>query len=51
MTMLFIPCLATAATIRNETGSWRWTALSLALLLAISLGAGILTYQAGMLIG
>ena len=39
--MLFIPCLATTATIRQETGSWRWAAFSIGLLLAISVGAGI----------
>jgi ferrous iron transport protein B len=47
VTMLFIPCLATASTIKHETGSWRWVALSLGLLLAISVGAGILVFQVG----
>ncbi|HEX9117792.1 MAG TPA: ferrous iron transporter B, partial [Anaerolineae bacterium] len=46
VTMLFVPCLATTATMRQETGSWRWPALSIALLLALSLGAGAITYQA-----
>jgi ferrous iron transport protein B len=45
VTMLFIPCLATTATIRQETGSWRWALLSIALLLVVSLGAGMITYQ------
>ncbi len=43
--MLFIPCVATVAAIRQETGSWRWTAFGVGLLLALSLGAGILAYQ------
>ncbi len=43
--MLFIPCLATVATVKQETGSWKWTAASIGLLLAISVGAGILLYQ------
>lgn len=43
--MLFVPCVATVATIRHETGSWRWAAHSIVLLLAISLGAGIAVYQ------
>jgi ferrous iron transport protein B len=43
--MLFIPCLATVATIKAETRSWRWTLLSIGLMLAISLGAGIIVYQ------
>lgn len=45
--MLFIPCLATTATIRQETRSWRWTAAALGLTLALSLLAGILIYQVG----
>jgi len=45
--MLFIPCVATVAVIRQETGSWRWTLFSLGLLLTISLLGGIVTYQVG----
>jgi ferrous iron transport protein B len=48
--MLFIPCLATVATIRQETGSWRWTAASILLLLAVSLGVGVVVYQVGSVI-
>ncbi len=48
--MLFIPCLATAATMRQELGSWRWTAFSLGMLLVISVGAGALVFQVGRLI-
>ena len=44
VTMLFIPCLATAATIKQEASS-RWAAANLALLLVLSVGAGIATYQ------
>ncbi len=47
--MLFVPCLATTATIRQETGSWRWTAASMLLLLGLSLGAGLAVYQVGRL--
>jgi ferrous iron transport protein B len=47
--LLFVPCLATAATIRQETGSWRWTAASILLLLGLSLGAGMVVYQVGSL--
>jgi ferrous iron transport protein B len=48
--LLFIPCLATAATIKQETGSWRWTAASILLLLGLSLGAGLVVYQVGSLV-
>jgi ferrous iron transport protein B len=41
MQMLFIPCVATVAVIRQETGSWRWTLFSLGFLLVVSWAAGI----------
>ncbi len=43
--MLFIPCAATVAAIKQETKSWGWTAFSVGLLLILSLTAGILAYQ------
>jgi ferrous iron transport protein B len=43
--MLFIPCAATVGAIRQETRSWRWTALSLGLLLLLSVAGGIVAYQ------
>ncbi|MEJ5311675.1 MAG: ferrous iron transport protein B [Anaerolineae bacterium] len=48
--MLFIPCVATVAAVKQETRSWGWTLLSLGLMLVISLGAGILVYQVGTLL-
>ena len=49
--MLFIPCVATVATIRQETGSWKWTAFSTMLLLVLSFSVGIVIYQVAMLVG
>lgn len=49
--MLFVPCLATTATIKQETNSWRWTAAAIGLTLALSLAVGILIYQVGRLVG
>ncbi|MBC7228259.1 MAG: ferrous iron transport protein B [Thermoflexales bacterium] len=43
--VLFIPCVATVAAIRQETGSWRWTVFSIGLSLLISLLAGMVTFQ------
>jgi ferrous iron transport protein B len=43
--MLFIPCVATVAAIRQETASWRWTGFSVVLLSVLSLGGGIAAYQ------
>jgi ferrous iron transport protein B len=45
VTMLFIPCMATVAVTRQETQSWRWTLQSVFLLLAVSILAGIVTYN------
>jgi len=47
--MLFIPCVATMATIKQET-SWRWVLVSILLLLGLSLGAGVVVYQVGRLL-
>jgi ferrous iron transport protein B len=49
--MLFVPCVATVAAIRQETRSWRWTAFSVAVLLGLSLLAGVLIYQGARLLG
>ncbi|MBC7224754.1 MAG: ferrous iron transporter B, partial [Anaerolineae bacterium] len=49
--MLFIPCVATTAAIRQETNSWKWTLVSLGLLLAVSLGGGVVVYQVARLLG
>lgn len=49
--VLFIPCVATVAAMVEETKSWRWTLLSVGLLLVISLATGILIYQVGRLMG
>jgi len=43
--MLFVPCIATVAAIKQETKSWGWTAFSVGMLLVISFTAGILVYQ------
>ncbi len=43
--MLFIPCVGTVGAIRQETGSWRWTVLSIVLQLFVSLIVGAIAYQ------
>jgi len=50
-TMLFIPCMATVATIRQETGSWRWTLVGSALLLVLSVAASSGVYHLALLAG
>ena len=49
--MLFVPCVATVAVIRQETGSWRWTLFSLGSLLVVSLLAGTVVYWVARLGG
>lgn len=44
--MLFIPCVATVAAVRQESGSWKWTLVTVGYLLVISVASGILVYQA-----
>jgi len=50
-TMLFIPCAATVAVIRQETGSWRWTALNLTLMLAVSITISSAVFGLARLLG
>jgi ferrous iron transport protein B len=40
VSLLFIPCAATVAVIRQETGSWGWTALNIGFMLVLSIAAG-----------
>jgi ferrous iron transport protein B len=49
--MLFIPCVATVSAIRQETGSWRWTALNLLFLLIVSWLVGVGVFWAARLVG
>lgn len=51
VTMLFIPCMATVAVIRQETNSWGWTLVNIALLLVISIAAGVGVYNLALVIG
>ena len=43
-TMLFIPCAATLAAIKQEAGSWRWALVNIALMFVISIGVSTLVY-------
>ncbi len=45
--MLFVPCVATLAAMKQESGSWRWVAAEFGFLLILSIAAGILVYQLG----
>ncbi len=47
--ILFIPCVGTVAAIQQETKSWKWTATSVGMQLALSLGFAVAVYQIGRL--
>lgn len=49
--MLFIPCVASTAALRQETGSWRWTAFAVGYMLGISLIGATAVYQGARLLG
>jgi ferrous iron transport protein B len=49
--MLFVPCVATVAAVKQETGSWGWTLFDLAFLLVVSWGAGVGVYWLAGLAG
>ena len=49
--MLFVPCVASVAALRQETGSWRWVAFAVGYMLAISLIGATAVYQGARLLG
>jgi ferrous iron transport protein B len=49
--LLYIPCLATTATIYKETGSKKWTAFSIMYALIIAYVLCLVIYQGGKLFG
>jgi ferrous iron transport protein B len=51
VSLLFIPCAATVAVIRQETGSWRWTLLNLGFMLVLSIAAGSAIYALAVWLG
>jgi len=49
--MLFVPCVATVAAVKQETGSWRWMFFSVTFLLVVSWAAGVGVYWLAILGG
>ncbi|MED3572525.1 ferrous iron transport protein B [Cytobacillus praedii] len=49
--LLYIPCLATVATIYKETGSKKWTAFSMGYALIAAYLLALIIYQGGKLLG
>lgn len=51
MVLVYVPCVATIASIRRETGSWKWTTLAVAYTLVLGWILAVFVYQIGMLVG
>lgn len=48
--LLYFPCLATLAAIRNETGTWKWALFTAVYTTALAYVVSMLVYQIGSLI-
>ncbi|MBB2483207.1 ferrous iron transport protein B [Bacillus sp. APMAM] len=48
--LLYIPCVATVAAIRNESSSWKWTLFSIGYALVIAYALSLIIYHGGKLI-
>ncbi len=51
MSLVYIPCAATIAAIRTETGSRKWTAVTVAYTLLLGWTLAVIVYQGGRLLG
>ena len=49
--LLYVPCIATIATIKRETGSWKWTLGMVLFQLGLAWVSAVLIYQVGGLFG
>jgi len=50
-TLLYIPCFATIAVIKSETGSWKWTLFALAYTFALAWVVSLLVLHIGLMLG
>jgi ferrous iron transport protein B len=48
--LLGLPCAATVAVVRSESGSWRWALAQWAGLTALAYGVTLIVYQVGLLV-
>ncbi|WP_413825786.1 MULTISPECIES: ferrous iron transport protein B [unclassified Methanobrevibacter] len=49
--LLYTPCLATFATMKNETHSWKWPLFSMCVTLVVAYIISFVIYQGGLLLG
>jgi ferrous iron transport protein B len=50
-TLIYVPCLPTVAVIKQETGSWKWTALAVGYTVALAWIMAFIVIQGGRLLG
>jgi ferrous iron transport protein B len=50
-TLIYVPCVATLATIKAEMGSWKWTAFTLVYLVLLAYGVALAIIGIGNLLG
>ena len=48
--LLYVPCMATLATIKKETDSWRWTGLTVLFQFGMAWIVTFVVYQLGKMI-
>ena len=48
--LLYSPCIAAVATIKKETGSWKWTIGMVFFQLAVAWAGAVLVFQVGSLL-
>ncbi len=48
--LLYMPCVATAFTIKKETGTWKWALLSVFSTIAVAWVAAFIAYKIGLLL-
>jgi ferrous iron transport protein B len=49
--MIYIPCIATLAVVRKETGTWKWPLFQAAYTLVVAYGVAMVVFQTGILLG
>ena len=51
VTLLFIPCVATVAVIKQETGSWKWTFTNILVMLVVSIAVASAVFAIASMLG
>lgn len=49
--LLYVPCMATVATLAKESNSWKWTAMQICYSLCVAWVCSFIVFQVGSLIG